>query len=252
MGGFACAGDGERWCAGKDGGVLLASDQQPSVKSIAVAPHSRGRYWSALNHGDNFTVKGHHISMIKDRKFNGHSRADPHKHIAEFVEVCGMFRYGNNNADAIKLKFFPSSLAGEAKIWFNELSPGVITTWEETRQAFCSLSAQKPANDLVQEPVLQSQNPKSEERYKRITKLRFKTLKQSYGRIADHQSLRPPAFQDVNDDTCFRMDVIDEITEDELDDLLDDSKPFLNTSEKISETPLDKEFDKFMSRSVQE
>ncbi|GKC03236.1 hypothetical protein Tco_0994846, partial [Tanacetum coccineum] len=47
----------------------------------------------------------------------------------------------------------------------------------------------------------------------------------------------------VNDDTCFRMDVIDEIIEDELDALLDDSKPFLNTSEKIIETPLDKEFD---------
>ncbi|GKC17481.1 hypothetical protein Tco_1014263 [Tanacetum coccineum] len=43
----------------------------------------------------------------------------------------------------------------------------------------------------------------------------------------------------VNDDTCFRMDVINEIAEDELDNLLDDSKPFLNTSEKISETPLD-------------
>nr|GEX06808.1 reverse transcriptase domain-containing protein [Tanacetum cinerariifolium] len=45
----------------------------------------------------------------------------------------------------------------------------------------------------------------------------------------------------VNDDTCFRMDVIDEIIEDELDDLLDNSKPFLNTSKKISKTPLDKE-----------
>ncbi|GKE18412.1 hypothetical protein Tco_1425989 [Tanacetum coccineum] len=55
----------------------------------------------------------------------------------------------------------------------------------------------------------------------------------------------------VNDDTCFRIDVIDEITEDELDALLDDSKPFLNTSEKISETPLNKEFDEFMSRNVQ-
>nr|GEW01459.1 reverse transcriptase domain-containing protein [Tanacetum cinerariifolium] len=33
----------------------------------------------------------------------------------------------------------------------------------------------------------------------------------------------------VNDNTCFRMDVIDKITEDELDDLLDDYKPFLNT-----------------------
>nr|GEU91299.1 reverse transcriptase domain-containing protein [Tanacetum cinerariifolium] len=56
----------------------------------------------------------------------------------------------------------------------------------------------------------------------------------------------------VNDDTCFRMDVIDEITEDELDDLLDNSKPFLNTSEKISETLLDKEFKEFMSGNVQE
>ncbi|GJS90955.1 reverse transcriptase domain-containing protein [Tanacetum coccineum] len=56
----------------------------------------------------------------------------------------------------------------------------------------------------------------------------------------------------VNDDICFSMNVIDEITEDELDALLDDSNPFLNTSEKISKTPLDKEFDKFMSGNVQE
>ncbi|GJT91911.1 hypothetical protein Tco_1080756 [Tanacetum coccineum] len=39
----------------------------------------------------------------------------------------------------------------------------------------------------------------------------------------------------VNDDTCFRMDVIDDVTEDELDALLNDSKPFLNTSEKIKD-----------------
>ncbi|GJU00928.1 reverse transcriptase domain-containing protein [Tanacetum coccineum] len=56
----------------------------------------------------------------------------------------------------------------------------------------------------------------------------------------------------LNDDTCFRMDVIDEVTEDELDALLDDSKPFLSTSEKIRETPLNKEFDEFMSGNVQE
>ncbi|GJS54623.1 hypothetical protein Tco_0627985 [Tanacetum coccineum] len=53
----------------------------------------------------------------------------------------------------------------------------------------------------------------------------------------------------LNDDTCFRMDVIDDVTEDELDALLDDSKPFLSTSKKISETPLDKEF---MTGNVQE
>ncbi|GKC75641.1 reverse transcriptase domain-containing protein [Tanacetum coccineum] len=50
----------------------------------------------------------------------------------------------------------------------------------------------------------------------------------------------------VNDDTCFRMGVIDEITEDELNALLDYYKPFLR------KTPLDKEFDEFMSGNVQE
>ncbi|GJU37736.1 retrovirus-related pol polyprotein from transposon TNT 1-94 [Tanacetum coccineum] len=113
----------------------MADDQPMWGNNRAVAP-TPGATIVAVDLGDNFTVKGHHLSMIKDQKFNGHSQADPHKHIAKFVEVCEMFRYGNNNADAIKLKLFPSSLAGEAKIWFNELSPGVITTWEEMRQAF--------------------------------------------------------------------------------------------------------------------
>nr|GEX26894.1 reverse transcriptase domain-containing protein [Tanacetum cinerariifolium] len=50
----------------------------------------------------------------------------------------------------------------------------------------------------------------------------------------------------------WRDHVIDEITKDELDALLDDSKPFLNTPEKISVTPLYKEFDEFMSGNAQE
>nr|GEU38942.1 reverse transcriptase domain-containing protein [Tanacetum cinerariifolium] len=55
-----------------------------------------------------------------------------------------------------------------------------------------------------------------------------------------------------NDDTCFRMDVIDEVTEEELDALLNDSKPFLNTSKKINETSLDKEFKEFVAVDVEE
>ncbi|GJS23013.1 reverse transcriptase domain-containing protein [Tanacetum coccineum] len=76
--------------------------------------------------------------MIKDRQSDGRERADPHKHITEFIEICEMFRYANTNADSIKLKLFPSSLFGEAKVWYNELSLGVITTWEEMRRAFVS------------------------------------------------------------------------------------------------------------------
>ncbi|GKB86890.1 hypothetical protein Tco_0959162 [Tanacetum coccineum] len=49
------------------------------------------------------------------------------------------------------------------------------------------------------------------------------------------------------DDKCFRMDVIDEVTEEELDALLDDSEQFSTISEKFSESSLDKEFEEFMA-----
>ncbi|GJS58743.1 hypothetical protein Tco_0653527 [Tanacetum coccineum] len=101
----------------------MADDQPMWGINRAVAPTPRAAIVT-IHLEDNFIVKGHHLSMIKDRQFDGRSLADPHKHIAEFVEICEMFRYGNTNTDAMKLKLFPSSLAGEAKIWFNELSPG--------------------------------------------------------------------------------------------------------------------------------
>ncbi|GJV66108.1 reverse transcriptase domain-containing protein [Tanacetum coccineum] len=54
-----------------------------------------------------------------------------------------------------------------------------------------------------------------------------------------------------NDDTCFRMDVIEEVIEEELDVLLDDSKPFSTTSKKISESSLDNEFKEFMAMKIE-
>ncbi|GKB65732.1 hypothetical protein Tco_0927144 [Tanacetum coccineum] len=48
------------------------------------------------------------------------------------------------------------------------------------------------------------------------------------------------------------MDVIDEVTGEELDALLDDSKPFFTTSEKISESLLDHEFEEFMAIKIKE
>ncbi|GJV79840.1 reverse transcriptase domain-containing protein [Tanacetum coccineum] len=55
-----------------------------------------------------------------------------------------------------------------------------------------------------------------------------------------------------NEDTCFCVDVIDEVTEEELDALLDESKPFSTTSEKISESSLNYEFKEFMAILIEE
>ncbi|GKC92766.1 hypothetical protein Tco_1158208 [Tanacetum coccineum] len=55
-------------------------------------------------------------------------------------------------------------------------------------------------------------------------------------------------------ETCgmFRIDVLDEVTEEELNALLDDSEPFKSTSQKINETDLDKEFAEFMEVKFEE
>nr|GEU77965.1 zinc knuckle CX2CX4HX4C [Tanacetum cinerariifolium] len=83
--------------------IPMADDQPIWATNRAVAP-SPAVVIVAVGLGDK------HFSMIKDRQF----------------EV------------SIKLKLFPSSLVGEVKVWYNELSPKVIATWEETWQAFVS------------------------------------------------------------------------------------------------------------------
>ncbi|GKC52173.1 reverse transcriptase domain-containing protein [Tanacetum coccineum] len=55
-----------------------------------------------------------------------------------------------------------------------------------------------------------------------------------------------------NDDTCFNIDVIDEVTEEELDALLQDSNPFMSTSKKINETDLYIEFAEFIEVKFKE
>nr|GEU53232.1 reverse transcriptase domain-containing protein [Tanacetum cinerariifolium] len=398
----------------------MANDQPMWGNNRAVAPTPRAVI-IAVDLGDNFTIKGHHLSMIKDRQFDGRSWADPHKHIAEFVEVCGMFCYDDTNVGAIKLKLFPLSLAGEGKIWFNKLSPDkptqaildaggiflnktpneahqlledrvllkldwskenktkplrktvafaesdenspllkkmealttridshfkeIIGDMKEIRDGCNKYGGPHPSSDYDDKPL---GGPMEEEEnyasggyqggyrgnyyveylalddlgvsinlmpYSLYAALFGTTLKPTRMsiRLANHtyqyhmgvaknmfvqviksmflidfvilqmeENDRVPLIlgrpflhtvdaiirdknkelnlgiredratfhidkamqhSHVNDDTCFRMDVIDEITEDELDDLLDDSKPFLTTTEKISETSLDKEFD---------
>jgi hypothetical protein len=76
--------------------------------------------------------------MILENKFEGHLRADPHDHICEFLAISGMFKYGETQSEAVKLLFFPFSLCGEAKIWFNELNEATITSWDQMRKAFIS------------------------------------------------------------------------------------------------------------------
>nr|GEY52145.1 reverse transcriptase domain-containing protein [Tanacetum cinerariifolium] len=104
-----------------------------SAKTVASTPNS---VIIQLDVNDNFVINSTHINMIRENKFDGYLRADPHDHIREFLAICNMFRYGDTQTEAVKLLIFPFSLCDEAKTWFNELNEESITSWEQMRKAF--------------------------------------------------------------------------------------------------------------------
>ncbi|GJZ15857.1 hypothetical protein Tco_0551534 [Tanacetum coccineum] len=45
--------------------------------------------------------------MIRENKFDGYLRTDPHDHIREFLAICDMFKYGKTQGEAVKPLIFP-------------------------------------------------------------------------------------------------------------------------------------------------
>ncbi|GJW49104.1 reverse transcriptase domain-containing protein [Tanacetum coccineum] len=116
--------------------IILDPDDQPmweSAKTVAPTPNSA---IIQLDVDDNFVINNTHLNMIRENKFDGYLRADPHDHIREFLAICDMFKYGKTQSEAVKLLIFPFSLCDEAKTWFNELNEESITSWEQMRKAF--------------------------------------------------------------------------------------------------------------------
>ncbi|GJT37242.1 reverse transcriptase domain-containing protein [Tanacetum coccineum] len=118
--------------------IVIDPDDQPmwsSTRTVAPTPSSD---IIQLRISDNFRIKGTHMQWIRDNQFDGRIRSDPHRHVADFLEITNLFQYGKNQEEAVKLRTFPFSLSGEAKTWLNELNEGTITSWNEWREAFIS------------------------------------------------------------------------------------------------------------------
>ncbi|GKB69870.1 reverse transcriptase domain-containing protein [Tanacetum coccineum] len=117
---------------------VIDPDDQPmwsSTRTVAPTPSSAIVQLPISNH---FRIKGTHMQMFWDNQFDGRIRSDPHRHVADFLEISNLFQYSENQEEAVKLRRFPFSLSGEAKTWLNELSEGTITSWNELREAFIS------------------------------------------------------------------------------------------------------------------
>nr|GEU33700.1 reverse transcriptase domain-containing protein [Tanacetum cinerariifolium] len=298
------------------------ADDQPMWRNNRVVVPTFGAAIIAVDLGKNFTVKGHHLSMIKDRQFNGRAQANPYKHedlnkkkptmSTEDIEEADIEETTTTYDPPVKPKAKTTNIHDDTKDEVDETEKEVEpSSSKETKSDPPPLKVYKPKIPYPQ--CIRKEN--MEERYAKLINLikevrinvplidvlagmlnygkflkdlvsnknfvilqmeeddkvpvilgrpflhtvdaiiRVKNKEINLGVRDDRITfLIDKAMQHshFNDDTCFHMDVIDEVTEEELDALLDDYEPFLNTSEKINETSLDKEFEEFMVVNVEE
>nr|XP_043628890.1 uncharacterized protein LOC122600230 [Erigeron canadensis] len=154
---------------------------------------------------DNFIVKGNHMKMIQENQFDGKFLSDPYKHIADFEEICEMFKYSRDMVEPVKLRFFPLSLTGKAKLWFNGLEEGSIDSWDEMKKVFANRYfppglQQKLFNDIKTFKQYEKENYINS--WIRLKKL----LKKSYGHGLDKEQIVNIFYNGLDENSQILLD----------------------------------------------
>ena len=68
--------------------------------------------------------------------FNGLPNEDPNMHLLIFLAICDSFKQHEVTEEAVRLRLFPFSLSGAARLWLNSLTPNSITSWDELTKKF--------------------------------------------------------------------------------------------------------------------
>ncbi|XP_059302271.1 uncharacterized protein LOC132054244 [Lycium ferocissimum] len=73
---------------------------------------------------------------------------DPHQHLQNSVDVCAHHIQNNISEDAIHLRLFKYSLAGDARVWFEKLPQNSIPSWAEVISQEVGSNYMKLGRDL--------------------------------------------------------------------------------------------------------
>nr|GEW15887.1 hypothetical protein [Tanacetum cinerariifolium] len=250
-------------------------DDEPMLATDHVVAPTPGSAITISKTANEFVIKGNHLTLVKGNQFDGRTKTDPHKHIHEFLGICDMFKYRHTKNKAIRLMMFPLSLTGEAKTWLDELNEGTIETWDELQTGNIIKIFYHGLSEITQEVLNAAAGGI----------FLYKTPNQAYQLLEDkvllkldsaknqktRSSLKKTiAFVDEgssNSDTDkimarmdamtlkmdARIDVIDEILEEDFDALLNEGSKILHSiAGTLLEEEIFTEFDEFMAMTVDE
>ncbi|XP_071717730.1 uncharacterized protein [Rutidosis leptorrhynchoides] len=74
--------------------------------------------------------------MIKDIFFHGLIEENPFEHIQHFNDICDLYKTKDVTDDTFKLRAFPFTLQGDAKVWIRNLPPDSIRTFQDLTNEF--------------------------------------------------------------------------------------------------------------------
>ncbi|GJV61982.1 hypothetical protein Tco_1468082 [Tanacetum coccineum] len=217
-------------------------DDEPIWAADHVFAPTPGSAITLPKTANEFAIKGNHLTLVKGNQFEGRTKTDPHKHIQEFLGIRDMFKYRDTKNEAICLMMFPLSLTREAKTWLDD-KYGYIKNHKKTiknKQARTRESKEYKAEAKKAKP--QSKIIKQKQLNLGVGTERMifnidSAMKHSY----------------LNDDSCFSIDVIDEILEEDFDALLDEGSKILHSIEgTLLEEEIFAKFDEFMAMTADE
>ncbi|XP_020216684.1 uncharacterized protein LOC109800304 [Cajanus cajan] len=84
----------------------------------------------------NFEMKPALLNLIQNNQFAGLDHEDPYLHLHTFIELCGTVKIHQVPEEVIRMKLFPFSLLGKAKMWLNALPHQSLTRWSDIETKF--------------------------------------------------------------------------------------------------------------------
>jgi hypothetical protein len=86
----------------------------------------------------NGSISPKFLSIAQKNPFSRSERENPYNHLRSFEELCSTRSYSDLTPDEFKVRLFPFSLAGKAKVWYFQQEKEVTIDWRNLRDKFCA------------------------------------------------------------------------------------------------------------------
>nr|GEW71137.1 reverse transcriptase domain-containing protein [Tanacetum cinerariifolium] len=215
----------------------------PTLGSTIIIPETTNK----------FAIKGNHLILVIRNQSDGRIKTDMHKHIHEFLEICDMFKYKDTKNEAVRLMMFPLSLTGSSSLdtektmaRMDAMTMKMDAQYKEMQSRSNHLILEYDEDDKPMKTFLHIADA--------VIRVKQKQLNLGVGTERMTFSIAYAMKHSYsNDDTCFSIDVIDEILKQDFDVILDKRSEILHSIKgTILEEKLFVEFDEFMAMNIKE